>query len=123
MYNLTVRQLHTYYVLAGGTPVLVHNSDWCTPEERIEDAADIGNGHAGSKHAGGFPGYSPKDIGDLTRDVMQNPARTKPLGGGRRAYQGKDGSTIVIHDPMHPDGGTVFRRDPTTIDDYWDELN
>lgn len=54
---------------------------------------------------------------------MQNPARTKPLGGGRRAYQGKDGSTIVIHDPMHPDGGTIFRRDPTTIDDYWDGLN
>ncbi len=122
-YNLTIDDLHTYYVLAGQTPVLVHNSDWCTPEERIEDAADIGNGHAGSKHAGDFPGHSPKDIGDLARDVMQNPARTKPLGGGRRAYQGKDGSTIVIHDPMNPDGGTIFRRDPTTIDDYWDELN
>ncbi|MEW2118956.1 polymorphic toxin-type HINT domain-containing protein [Streptomyces sp. NPDC005474] len=26
MYNLTVQQLHTYYVLAGTTPVLVHNS-------------------------------------------------------------------------------------------------
>ncbi|MFJ5233755.1 polymorphic toxin-type HINT domain-containing protein [Kitasatospora sp. NPDC088391] len=25
MYNLTVAQLHTYYVLAGSTPVLVHN--------------------------------------------------------------------------------------------------
>lgn len=124
-YNLTVDQLHTYYVLAGTTPVLVHNSggEWCTPEERIEDAPDIGNGHAGSKHAGDFPGHSPADIGDLARDVMQNPARTKPLGGGRRAYQGKDGSTIVIHDPMHPDGGTIFRRDPGTIDDYWDGLN
>ncbi|MBX7470469.1 hypothetical protein K1Y80_30875 [Streptomyces sp. MAG02] len=29
-YNLTVAQLHTYYVLAGTTPVLVHNSD-CGP--------------------------------------------------------------------------------------------
>jgi hypothetical protein len=26
MYNLTVEQLHTYYVLAGTTPVLVHNA-------------------------------------------------------------------------------------------------
>ncbi|MET7684320.1 polymorphic toxin-type HINT domain-containing protein [Streptomyces sp. NPDC005423] len=26
MFNLTVQQLHTYYVLAGATPVLVHNS-------------------------------------------------------------------------------------------------
>nr|WP_322746857.1 polymorphic toxin-type HINT domain-containing protein [Streptomyces tauricus] len=125
VYNLTVADLHTYYVLAGQAPVLVHNSgaEWCTPEERIEDAADIGNGHAGTKHAGDFPGHSPQDIGDVARDTMQNPARTKPLGGGRRAYQGKDGSTIVIHDPMHPDGGTIFRRDPGTIDDYWDGLN
>ncbi|MGW7380053.1 polymorphic toxin-type HINT domain-containing protein [Streptomyces sp. NPDC054794] len=27
MYNLTVEQLHTYYVVAGGTPILVHNAD------------------------------------------------------------------------------------------------
>ncbi|MET7727889.1 polymorphic toxin-type HINT domain-containing protein [Streptomyces mirabilis] len=31
MYNLTVQQLHTYYVLAGDTPVLVHNSGGCIP--------------------------------------------------------------------------------------------
>ena len=29
MYNLTVDQLHTYYVLAGATPILVHNTG-CT---------------------------------------------------------------------------------------------
>ncbi|WP_405828921.1 RICIN domain-containing protein [Streptomyces sp. NBC_01176] len=28
-YNLTVENLHTYYVLAGTTPVLVHNADGC----------------------------------------------------------------------------------------------
>ena len=27
MYNLTVEVMHTYYILAGTTPVLVHNSD------------------------------------------------------------------------------------------------
>jgi hypothetical protein len=123
-YNLTIASVHTYYVLAGPTPVLVHNSngDWCTDAERIADASDIGNGHAGSKHAGDFPGLSVDEVGDLARDVMQNPARTKSLGGGRKVYQGKDGSTIVIHDPMHQDGGTIFRRDPTTIDDYWEGL-
>ncbi|UQA97088.1 hypothetical protein K9S39_39135 [Streptomyces halobius] len=31
-YNLTVNGLHTYYVLAGETPVLVHNSGGHTPE-------------------------------------------------------------------------------------------
>lgn len=29
-YNLTIDDLHTYYVLAGQTPVLVHNSDGCS---------------------------------------------------------------------------------------------
>lgn len=32
MYNLTVEDLHTYYVLAGDTPVLVHNSGGLCPE-------------------------------------------------------------------------------------------
>ncbi|MEU8523631.1 HNH/endonuclease VII fold putative polymorphic toxin [Streptomyces sp. NPDC048577] len=33
-YNLTVDDLHTYYVLAGQTPVLVHNSN-CVPATRV----------------------------------------------------------------------------------------
>ncbi|MER7366332.1 polymorphic toxin-type HINT domain-containing protein [Nonomuraea wenchangensis] len=41
MYNLTVDVLHTYYVLAGETPVLVHNSNcWST---RTEKAGDLAN--------------------------------------------------------------------------------
>ncbi|MFF2020637.1 polymorphic toxin-type HINT domain-containing protein [Streptomyces sp. NPDC058171] len=32
VYNLTVADLHTYYVLAGATPVLVHNSNCDLPE-------------------------------------------------------------------------------------------
>ncbi|MGC0402948.1 RHS repeat-associated protein [Streptomyces sp. SAI-126] len=35
MYNLTVEQLHTYYVLAGERPVLVHNSN--CPTGRLSD--------------------------------------------------------------------------------------
>lgn len=31
VHNLTVADLHTYYVLAGATPVLVHNSTPCGP--------------------------------------------------------------------------------------------
>ncbi|MEU2476042.1 polymorphic toxin-type HINT domain-containing protein [Streptomyces sp. NPDC047726] len=33
-YNLTVEDFHTYYVLAGQTPVLVHNSGGCLPALR-----------------------------------------------------------------------------------------
>ncbi|WP_406401961.1 polymorphic toxin-type HINT domain-containing protein [Streptomyces sp. NBC_00879] len=43
-YNLTVDDLHTYYVLAGATPVLVHNSNGC-PAGKAPEAPtiDIGN--------------------------------------------------------------------------------
>ncbi|QMU70139.1 ricin-type beta-trefoil lectin domain protein [Streptacidiphilus sp. P02-A3a] len=52
-WNLTVQQLHTYYVVAGGTPILVHNTDgegckvdlgngtYLHPDGSIRDA----NGH------------------------------------------------------------------------------
>nr|QIZ01920.1 hypothetical protein HEP87_33915 [Streptomyces sp. S1D4-11] len=33
-YDLTINDLHTYYVLAGQTPVLVHNSGGCLPALR-----------------------------------------------------------------------------------------
>ncbi|MFB7557291.1 Hint domain-containing protein [Streptomyces brevispora] len=122
-HDLTVNGIHTYYVLAGGVPLLVHNNSWCTDEDRFEDADDIAKGHADGKHAGDFPGLSQKDLADLTKDVIKNPSRTKELGGGRKAFLGKDGTTIVIHDPMSPDGGTVFRRDPAKLEKYWEELN
>ncbi|MFF3056691.1 Hint domain-containing protein [Streptomyces sp. NPDC057909] len=122
-YDLTVNGIHTYYVLAGGAPVLVHNNSWCTDEERLEDADDIAKGHADSKHAGDFPGLSTDDLAELAKDVIKNPSRTKDLGSGRKAFLGKDGTTIVIHDPMSPDGGTIFRRDPAKLEEYWEGLN
>ncbi|MEI7032557.1 polymorphic toxin-type HINT domain-containing protein [Streptomyces pratensis] len=44
-YNLTVDDLHTYYVLAGQTPVLVHNSN-CDPRFSVDskgNATDLAN--------------------------------------------------------------------------------
>ncbi|WTU47885.1 HINT domain-containing protein [Streptomyces sp. NBC_00057] len=48
-YNFTVDELHTYYVLAGTTPVLVHNT--CGPgiTTRTEKAGDIGKYTEGQK--------------------------------------------------------------------------
>lgn len=40
-YNLTVEDLHTYYVLAGQTPVLVHNSN-CPTASKYEDITSPG---------------------------------------------------------------------------------
>ncbi|MFE9256296.1 RHS repeat-associated core domain-containing protein [Streptomyces sp. NPDC006879] len=40
-YNLTVKGLHTYYVLAGSTPVLVHNSGPCPTARFVTDANGV----------------------------------------------------------------------------------
>ncbi|MFJ9710837.1 RHS repeat-associated core domain-containing protein [Streptomyces sp. NPDC101234] len=52
-WNLTVQQLHTYYVLAGQTPVLVHNCDTATvgrwmSEDEYQAMSDTGKVQAGS---------------------------------------------------------------------------
>lgn len=156
-YDLTVSRLHTYFVLAGTAPVLVHNcggyfpghADECTCEgigdvtmaevpdppaaprshggisdsERIGDAGSIARGHANSKHGSEFPGMSADDLDDHVRNTMSNPAEVKPLGSGRQAYKGQDGATVVIHDPMNPDMGTVFNRGVGRMQDYWNGLN
>ena len=39
--NLTVNVLHTYYVMAGQTPILVHNvCDWTASDEELDDIHD-----------------------------------------------------------------------------------
>ncbi|MEU3464449.1 polymorphic toxin-type HINT domain-containing protein [Streptomyces sp. NPDC006733] len=44
-YNLTVRDLHTYYVLAGTAPVLVHNKGGCLPALRNWNSQRFQFGH------------------------------------------------------------------------------
>ncbi|WP_446221245.1 PA14 domain-containing protein [Nocardia sp. IBHARD005] len=88
------------------------------PAWRSGDADDIAAGHAGSKHAAEFPGMSVPDLGELVEDIMENPTYSKPLSRNREAYS--DGDTIVVHDPEHKDGGTVFRPEATGKD--WDEV-
>jgi hypothetical protein len=58
-YNLTVDDIHTYYVLAGDTPVLVHNcgglSDPWQAADRVSGAKD---GHVWKLHGPGTPAVS-----------------------------------------------------------------
>ncbi|WP_433894213.1 RHS repeat-associated core domain-containing protein [Streptomyces sp. CA-111067] len=53
MWNLTVDELHTYYVLAGTTPVLVHNSS-CWTATNSKTPMQNALGHWG-KHKGDYP--------------------------------------------------------------------
>lgn len=117
-YNLTVAAIHTYYVFAGDFTILSHNAGsgcW-----RSYDAERIAQGHAERKHAGDFPGMTESDLVAHVEDVMSSPSKTKPLRDNRMAFLGKDGRTVVIHDPVNADGGTVFR--PNDIDSYWETL-
>ncbi|MFI8350693.1 toxin C-terminal domain-containing protein, partial [Streptomyces sp. NPDC085596] len=64
-YNLTVGSLHTYYVLAGQTPVLVHNSN-CNSLTRAQsdDVANfLGYTKTKMKSAGGAPIWENKKAG------------------------------------------------------------
>ncbi|PRY28230.1 polymorphic toxin-type HINT domain-containing protein [Pseudosporangium ferrugineum] len=55
MYDLTVNDIHTYYVLAGNTPVLVHN------------CGDLPEGYSSSPGLRGDP-YHPDEVAKRSRD-------------------------------------------------------
>lgn len=57
MYNLTVDQLHTYYVLAGTTPVLVHNT--CGPLDASRAKIQENGVNAVERHLLRFTGGGP----------------------------------------------------------------
>nr|WP_309225145.1 colicin E3/pyocin S6 family cytotoxin [Salinispora sp. H7-4] len=74
MHNLTVDGLHTYYVVAGNTPVLVHNSGGYTPAP---------------KELPGFP------------DARRVKPRTSVQGGGGTRALWEDKKFIYEWDSQH----------------------
>ncbi|AJE82750.1 RHS repeat-associated core domain protein [Streptomyces albus] len=90
-YDLTVSTVHTYYVLAGATPVLVHNSGGCPPETLIHYTDEAGmNGIVGSKKLNASTKeVSPKDArygdGQYLSDIAPG---TKTCGQLSRCFLG-----------------------------------
>ncbi|GAA3883842.1 hypothetical protein GCM10022227_46580 [Streptomyces sedi] len=83
VHNLTVEGLHTYYVLAGQTPVLVHNSN--------------------CPLTGGFKvGVSPDEIADINRgfggETLLNGSPASTLANASRYDSFWDKSAVVIRD-------------------------
>ncbi|WP_406479637.1 polymorphic toxin-type HINT domain-containing protein [Streptomyces sp. NBC_01615] len=79
-YDLTVGTLHTYYVLAGATPVLVQNCQAISDAEQIED-------HVEPRHiAGGEEADATKSLFDSDVDLGELVSRTE--GRIRRAQAG-----------------------------------
>lgn len=76
--NLTVDELHTYYVLAGAAPVLVHNS----------------NGACG---AASIPNLHGKSLDEAEMQIFGQGFKFKSeTGGGYRRYDHSDGSVLWI---------------------------
>ncbi|MFJ3302165.1 ricin-type beta-trefoil lectin domain protein [Streptomyces sp. NPDC086549] len=74
-WNLTVRQLHTYYVVAGSVPILVHNA--CGPDPRPGPAQD---GHTLEDYANANRGHNQATTPDFVTEY------TSPSG---RSYWGR----------------------------------
>ncbi|MEL6196054.1 MAG: hypothetical protein AAFZ38_11690 [Myxococcota bacterium] len=79
----------------------------------------IAGGHAGEKHLDDVGAEDLGDLADAVDGIVNNPDAVKDLSDGRRGYWSDDG-VVVIEDPNHPDGGTVFRPDRGR--DYFDDL-
>ncbi|MFG2908707.1 polymorphic toxin-type HINT domain-containing protein [Kitasatospora sp. NPDC048286] len=93
-YNLTVDDLHTYYVLAGETPVLVHNAEVCGVALGIQKEGDLRN-FADSNRYEHFLDKTQEGALAAVRDV----ANEQP---GRRIYVVLDGFRMSNGKPGTP---------------------
>jgi len=108
-YNLTIDTLHTYYVVAGDTPVLVHNCDeGATIAQKIADHA---NGEAIRPDGDGthfVRGVDTRALPEYVHGVIDGDVPnvvTRYLNNGRVGYWDPDKLSVVIEDG---EGGTVF---------------
>ncbi|MER7212581.1 polymorphic toxin-type HINT domain-containing protein [Streptosporangium sp. NPDC000239] len=121
VHNLTIADIHTYYVLAGDTPVLVHNAGPCGLDPNAASSSgmlpDRGGysvaGRALQKHAGrdGNPNGWPTPTGrqnseawnktgqDMLDEFLTNPGTTSVNTRGRVGGQWQD-----VIDMRLPDG-------------------
>jgi hypothetical protein len=104
MYNLTVEQLHTYYVLAGATPVLVHNSDCSEP------IAVIGS-HTDTQVAQEWLGHEVLVMPQKAWTLAKNDAWVNGvIESGRTVYVGSPMRHENLWDVVH-DRPTVLARE------------
>jgi hypothetical protein len=101
-YDLTIGALHTYYVLAGTTPILVHNSDGCGATPRDGGTHD-GNGNFISGSTGGQ---------NLADQLRLESANSPFAAGGTLTQSALDSSSLIIsgEDLQNPALQDVFSK-------------
>ncbi|AWW42152.1 polymorphic toxin-type HINT domain-containing protein [Streptomyces cadmiisoli] len=133
-YNLTIDGLHTYYVLAGQTPVLVHNSNgWCGPGLRTASEAGISPNDAkriqNAANKSGQPiivvGSRANGTPNAASDwdyILSGPSRTRhgvknslPRGTGDGEGSGRGRDFWQSYNPNRPDYAEVDRSRPYVV--------
>ncbi|MFJ9079450.1 polymorphic toxin-type HINT domain-containing protein [Streptomyces sp. NPDC102278] len=115
-YNLTVAVLHTYYVLAGETPVLVHNSGPCnTPLKSLHPDSSLDKSSLDFWHK-----QDTDDVVFSLRPGAHEPLIAKPDGtimnGNTRVAVLRSRGYDVDSLPREPYGGGRRMSD----EDFWD---
>ncbi|WP_416210169.1 hypothetical protein [Frankia sp. Cr1] len=106
MHNLTVDDLHTYYVLASATPILVHNSGDCPTVGSVDDLMknldddaifhySDQKGYEGILRSGTIRADS-KGCAYVTQEMVSPGEIHNVFFAGNPAYAGKGGFMIAI---------------------------
>ncbi|MDJ0386178.1 polymorphic toxin-type HINT domain-containing protein [Streptomyces sp. G-G2] len=113
-YNLTVADLHTYYVLAGETPVLVHNSGGCPSLKSLHPDSSLDKSSLDFWHK-----QDSEDIAFSLRPGRDESLKVKPDGtimnGNTRVAVLRSRGYDVDSLPRDPYGGK-----PMSDEDFWD---
>ncbi|MYS47776.1 hypothetical protein GTY23_42735, partial [Streptomyces sp. SID5998] len=128
-YNLSVAELHTYYVMAGRTPVLVHNSEVCL--KGVDDAWHAGTfenpgksfRYHWEKHGEPLnitPEKYLKDSSDWAKRLAEP--------GGKKGYNAKrmpfdDGKWGVKYSDPHGGVGGIIGPDGRVVSFWYDEAH
>ncbi|WP_319345026.1 polymorphic toxin-type HINT domain-containing protein [Streptomyces sp. NY05-11A] len=125
MYNLTIAELHTYYVLAGATPVLVHNCSISMDEAVNRAVAHVGDNATVVRSGSGgvqFMSVTTDASGNMVRkiarfDVNPGSSHVQKLGPHLNLETQINGRTVTSGPLKDPHTAI----DPSTIrsGDYW----
>ncbi|MEV6022155.1 hypothetical protein [Streptomyces sp. NPDC052036] len=122
-YNLTVNELHTYYVLAGSTPVLVHNCNVTVSDGALDHAWES-HRQGGSYHQEGklenvlSPDIADKEtLGGLIQRTIRNGTRTERSAGDPR------GGYYITHSFDEMDDPEIGHQGQNGLKLFVDEFN
>jgi hypothetical protein len=112
--NLTVGSLHTYYVLAGPTPVLVHNANSCSTFGFTNAPKVPGVYVITMKDGKVYVGGSSTNVHDRIHKAFTDKDAAVKRGG----YRSGDVASIAVNDMSGHSWNAIRRQEQSVIDAY-----